>query len=318
MMALVGGRMKRPDAKALLGGDLGQALAPHAEARKAAIKRFKVLGIAGIAAGVIVWQVLAWTGNEAAGGLGFMAFFALLVIAIVQTIKVGKQVSTALNDAFGEAIGLEHRKEADPRLYERAEQMHLLAEHTMEVFGEEWHGELYGRRFRLHALELKKSRGTSSSSTPRPVFTGFAMAIASKPSPSIFVIERKLADQDYADWPAPVVDGKTLVQLDSIDGCLEKDFIVWLDEPATRHLLTARFRRRLTEYIAAHPTDDIKTILSNGDLWFVIDRGHLFPIVSLGENDDATYIEQTGEIVCGFGEFASEMEEALWADEADA
>ena len=299
--------IERPDADALMAGELGQWLAGQNDARAAAkataAKRQKI-GIA--AACAVAFIIILIKPSEIGTALQFGFFVgaagfgwaALAKRPVINAIKGG------INGAIARALGLEYSAVVVPGpIFERAKAFALLPGYEDAACEDQWSGKIGEQPFTLHEAKLTEERGSGKSRRTVTLFQGQLLSIAfTRKFIGTTLIERQ---QEHRTWWGGARDhvevgGLEMKSVAMVDPRFEDMFSVWSDDGVeARYLVHPEYVERLIAVQTAYAGKNIRALFHGGELLVVIETENQFESGSLEASDDRALLEQT------IGQFAT-------------
>ncbi|MDE8654396.1 DUF3137 domain-containing protein [Novosphingobium album (ex Liu et al. 2023)] len=309
----------RPDADALLAGELGQWLAGQGDARaaaKAAAKRRRRWGFIG--AGVIFVAVLVFSGFDLGKALWFggavaaggWAWGEMAKQPVIAAIKGG------INGAIARALDVDYSPEATPgEEFRRASQFQLLPGHDASRFEDLWRGTVGDRSFQLYEAHLTRREGSGKNRKTVTKFRGSVITIGfARRFHGVTLVEREQTRRNWfglgSDKTELTFGDVTLQRCDMVDPRFEDQFTVWSNDPVeARYLVHPAYIERLVAVEQAYAGQNIRALFDGGSLVVLLETGNLFESGSIEAQDDRHLLERTITQFGALADLAAELNE---------
>ncbi|WP_296678938.1 DUF3137 domain-containing protein [Novosphingobium sp.] len=290
--------IERPDADALLAGELGQWLiaqnAERAEVkRKAAHARRN-----GLIAAAVLFVALALAGRIdwgfklafGAGALGF-AWAEWSKRPMLAKLKGG------INGAIARAIGLDYSAECEAgQTFDQSCLFGMVPKFDKSNFSDLWWGLVAGQPFTLHEARLTETRGSGKNRHTVTVFEGQILSIGfNRRFNSTTLIEPDNARRRFfvgAEKEQATIGGLDLGRVDITNPLFEDRFTVWSDDQVeARYLIHPEYVERLLAVEKAFAGEDIRALFHGGDLLITLKTGNLFESGTLDAGEDRAMVQ---------------------------
>lgn len=305
--------IERPDADALMAGELGAWLTSQNDERaavKAKAARIWKIGIA-VAGGVAMLIVLFGWGIELALKAGF--FVGIGGFGIAELAK--RPMLNKLKGGIAKALGLEYAVDVEPgQVFERAEQFEMVPSYDNAHFQDLWWGLVGGRPFSMHEAKLTEERSSGKSRRTVTVFEGQIMSIGfTRRFGSTTLLEPDGERRKFlvgAEKEQVTIGGMELERIDMVHPAFEDRFTLWSnDQVEARYIAHPEYVERLLAVEAAFAGKDIRALFHQGDLLIVLSTGDLFESGSLDAGDDRALLEHAIEQFTALAELAMRLNE---------
>lgn len=311
--------IERPDADALLAGELGTWLTSQnadRAAAKAKVAMRQKLAVAG--ACVVAFGYILINGRDIIGALqfGFFAGVAGFGWAALASRPVLTRLKSGINGAIARALELEYSASVTPgKTFERAKAFELVPTYDDDSHEDLWWGLLGPQPFTLHEAKLTEERGSGKSRRTVTVFEGSIIAIGfTRPFHGTTLIERKTEHRSWLGLGGAkeriTLNEVELAHVDMVDPRFEAAFSVWSDDGVeARYLVHPDYAERLTAVEQAYAGKNIRALFAEGELLIVVETGNLFESGSLDADDDRALVARTIEQFTALTELAVKLNE---------
>lgn len=292
--------IERPDADALMAGELGQWLSSQNDERaavKAKAARIRWWGI-GAACALAVVILLIWGDPFRALQFGFFAGAGVFGIAELAKRPMLNKLKGGINGAIAKALGLEYSVEVEPgQTFERAKLFEMLPSYDNDYFQDLWWGTVAGQPFTLHEARLTEEQGSGKSRRTVTVFEGSILSIGfNRRFQSTTLLEPDGERRKFligAEKEQVTIGDVPLERVDVVHPGFEERFTVWSnDQVEARYLIHPEYVERLLAVEAAFSGEDIRALFHEGDLLITLQSGDQFESGSLEPGEDRDLLER--------------------------
>ncbi len=309
----------RPDADALLAGELGEWLESqgHAreEAKRIAAKRRKWGFIAAGVVGVIVLLVsgfdveaMFWFGGFVAAGGWMWGEFAKQ--AVITTIKGG------INHAIARALDMEYSHAASAgEEFRRGCQFQMFPAHDKSQFEDTWRGNIQDRSFLLYEAHLTQREGSGKDRRDVTKFRGSVVTVGfARRFHGVTLVEREKTRKNWFGMGSDKTEltfGDVILQrCDMVDPKFEDQFTVWSNDPVeARFLVHPEYIERLIAVEQAYAGQNIRALFDGGSLVVALETGDLFESGSIEAADDRPLLQRTIDQFGSIADMAAQLNE---------
>lgn len=293
----------RPNADALMAGELGQWLASQSDARieaKRVAKKRRTMGLVG--AGVVFVLVLIVSGFdlEIAFWLGGLVGAGGWVWGEFAKAPVIKAIKGGINGAIARALDMEYSHEAaSGDEFRRACQFQMLPGHERAKFEDMWKGNVGDRSFQLYEAHLTSQEGTGKNRRTVTKFRGSIVTIGfARRFHGVTLVEREKSRKNWFGMGSDKTEltfGDVILQrCDMVDPKFEDQFTVWSNDPVeARFLVHPEYIERLVAVEQAYAGQNIRALFDGGSLVLALETGDLFESGSIEASDDRALLERT-------------------------
>lgn len=301
--------IERPDAAALMAGELGQwldAQEGERQAIKAKAARIWQIGLAA-AAGLVFLIVLTGGRIDTALKVGFFAGLAGFGLSEWAKRPLLKRIKGGINGAIAKAIGMDYAVDCEPgSTFARAEQFDMVPGHDNSSFHDLWWGLVAGQPFTMHEARLTEQRGAGKSRRTVTVFEGQILSIGfNRRFHSTTLIEADGARRKFlvgAEKEVCTIGGIELARVDITHPGFEERFTVWSnDQVEARYIVHPEYVERLLAVESAFAGEDIRALFHQGDLLITLKTGDLFESGTLDAGRDRAMVDQ---VIAQYGALA--------------
>ncbi len=308
----------RPNADALMAGELGQWLGAQDQARaeakaKVASRRFWAIGGAG-AVFLFAWIAFGsfTSGLQAAffvGAAGW-AWAEYAKRPVVTAIKGG------INGAIARALDMAYSAAVEPgESFERAKRFELVPGYERSSFEDEWVGSVEGHTFRLYEAKLEVERGSGKSRRWETVFGGSLIEVGfARGFHGVTLLEREGRHKTWfglgGERASLDLGDLRLERCEMVDPRFEDQFTVWSNDPVeARYLVHPEYVERLIAVEQAFAGENIRVLFCGGSLLIALESGNLFESGGLEASDDRRLLEQSIEQFGTLADLAARLNE---------
>lgn len=292
--------IERPDAAALMAGELGQWLsAQNADRAAAKAKAARIWTMALVAAcGVAVVVFLASGRVGPALQFGFFVGAGGFALSEWSKRPVLNRLKGGINGAIAKALELDYSVECQPgKTFERAKQFDMVPGYDDSSFNDLWWGLVAGQPFTLHEAKLTEQRGSGKSRHTVTVFEGQILSIGfNRRFQSTTLVEPDGERRRFlvgAEKEQAAIGGIDLGRVDITNPGFEDRFTVWSnDQVEARYIIHPEYVERLLAVEQAFAGEDIRALFHDGDLLITVKTGNLFESGSLDAADDRALLDQ--------------------------
>lgn len=289
----------RPDAQALMAGELGQWLAAQEGERQAVKAKARHIWQYGVAfAAGLVFLIVAVGGSiETALKVGFFVGLAGFGLSEWAKRPLLKRIKGGINAAIAKAIGMDYAVDCEPgSTFERAKQFDMVPGYDNSRFQDLWWGLVAGQPFTMHEARLTEVRGSGKSRREVVVFEGQILSIGfNRRFHSTTLIERDGARRRFfvgAEKEQCSIGGLDLGRVDITHPGFEDRFTVWSnDQVEARTIIHPEYVERLLAVEQAFAGEDIRALFHGGDLLITVKTGDLFESGTLDAAQDQAMVE---------------------------
>lgn len=292
--------IEKPDADALLAGDLGRWLTAQNVERGEVARKARKARTTGFIAAAVVFIVLAVFG-QVEWGFKIGAGCAMLGLGWAEWSKrpMLKKLKGGINGAIARALGLEYSVECTPgQTFERARAFEMLPGYDNSSFQDLWWGVVGTSPFTLHEACLTEQRGSGKNRRTVTVFEGSIMALGfTRAFTGTTVIEPNGERRKFligGEKETATIGGIELGRVDLVDPRFEERFTVWSnDQVEARYLVHPEYVERLLAVEQAFSGQDIRALFHQGELLITLKTGDLFESGSLDASEDRVLLERS-------------------------
>lgn len=309
--------IERPDADALMAGELGKWLASQnadRAAAKATARKIQRYAIAAACAVAIIYVLIK--PSDIFGGLqfGFFVGMAGFGWAALSSGPVVARIKGGINGAIAKALELEYSASVTPgEAFERAKAFELLPGYDNSSFEDLWWGTLGTQPFTLHEARLTEERGSGKNRRTEVVFNGSIMTVGfTRPFLGTTLIERDKRHRGLFGGTKESIElnGIMLNAVTMVDPRFEDAFSVWSsDGVEARYLVHPDYAERLIAVEQAYAGENIRALFHDGDLLLVLESGDMFESGSLDADRDRALLERTINQFTALAELAARLNE---------
>lgn len=309
--------IERPDADALMAGELGTWLTAQNDERaavKAKAARIWKIGIAA-AGGVAMLCVLLGWGIDLGLKLGFFIGVGGFGIAELAKRPMLNKLKGGINGAIAKVLGLEYAVDVEPgQVFDRAKQFEMVPSYDNAHFQDLWWGLVGGRPFTMHEAKLTEQRGSGKSRRTVTVFEGQIMSIGfTRRFSSTTLLEPDGERRKFligAEKEQITIGDVAMERIDMVHPQFEDRFTLWSnDQVEARYIAHPEYVERLLAVEAAFSGKDIRALFHQGDLLIVLSTGDMFESGSLDAEDDRTLLATAIEQFAALAELAMRLNE---------
>ncbi|MFM5906750.1 MAG: DUF3137 domain-containing protein [Novosphingobium sp.] len=275
----------RPDADALMAGELGQWLAGQNDSRAAAKARAAKIrnwGIIAACAIAVVIVLVSGSGGMAAQ-FGFFIGMGGFGLAELSKRQVTNTIKDGINGAIARALDLEFSVEAIPGdEFALAKSFDMLPRYDRENFEDRWQGRIGDQHFLLYQVRLEEKRSNGKSTTWVDVFNGSLIDIGfARRFHGVTLVERAGRRRSFfgllGDKDAIELGGYSLARIDLVDPRFQDMFAVWSnDQVEARYLVHPEYVERLMAVEQAFAGEKIRALFIEGRMIILLESGDLF------------------------------------------
>ena len=308
--------IERPDADALMAGELGQWLNAQNDERaavKAKAARIRNTGLL-IAAGIAFLATLFWS-LKAGFKIGFVVGAGAFGLAEWSKRPMLNKLKGGINGAIAKALGLEYSVSCEPgHTFEWACQFEMVPSHDDSHFQDLWWGLVGGRPFTMHEAKLTEQRGSGKNRRTVTVFEGQIMSIGfNRRFHATTLLEGDGERRKFfigGEKEKATIGGIELGRVDMVNPDFEARFTLWSnDQTEARYLAHPEYLERLLAVETAFAGENIRALFHQGDLLIVLQTGDLFESGSLDSQDDRVLLGQAIEQFSALAELALKLNE---------
>ena len=299
--------IEKPDADALLAGDLGRWLTAQNVERGEVARKARKARTTGIIVAGVAFVVLAALGKV---DWGFKIGFGCAVIGFAwaewSKRPMLNKLKGGINGAIARALGLDYSVECTPgQTFARAKAFALVPAHDRSTFQDLWWGVLGTSPFTLHEACLTEQRGSGKNRRTVTVFQGSIMSLGfNRAFTGTTVIEPhgERTRLFGGEHETTTIGGIEMGRVDMVDPRFEDRFTLWSDDQVeARYLVHPEYIERLIAVEQAFAGSDIRALFHQGDLLITLKSGDLFESGSLDAGQDRALLEQS---IAQFGALA--------------
>ncbi len=294
--------IERPDAQALMAGELGSWLSDQhhvrENARAASNKRFMFAIPALVLAGLAWFTFVSMVWNFRLFVFIAAAFFAL-AWAYKPRAEAVKRVKTGINQAIAQAVGLDYAEQREPGSgFDLARSFRMLPRHDRSNFEDFWSGEIAGHPFELFEAHLQERRQSGKNSHYVTVFRGAIMRFGfGTPFHGTTLLARDGEFRRFifgARKDSVTLGGIELGFANLAHPDFEDVFDLYSsDQTEARYLVDPVYCERLIAIEEAFEGSDIRTLFHGGEVLVVVELENMFESGSLDSDHDRVLLERT-------------------------
>lgn len=292
----------RPDADALMAGELGQWLGAQQGDRDAARARARKIQMWGIIAACTVAVVIVLFSGDVGAAAQFGFFVGAGGFGIAEWSKRGvtRTIKGGINGAIARALDMTFAVDVQPGPeYMLAREFDMLPSFDRDSFEDLWCGKLGTQQFQLYQAKLEDKRSNGKSTHYVTVFNGSLITIDfARNFHGVTLIERAGRRRSFfgllGDKDEITLGGLALSRIDLVDPRFQDLFAVWSNDPVeSRYLVHPEYVERLIAIEAAFSGEKIRALFHGGQMLIVVETGDLFESGGLEADRDRLLLEQT-------------------------
>lgn len=307
----------RPNADALMAGELGTWLAAQGDTRAEAKRKAGLRQKWGCVGGLAVFLLAALITRDGGDAIKFGGVVVAIGFAWGEWIKrpVIAKIKGGINDAIARALDMHYSAAVEPGPeFERACAFQMVPSYDRSSFEDLWRGEVGDRSFQLYEADLEERTGGKNESW-RTVFGGSVITVGfARRFLGTTLIERAGRRKSFfglgGEKEEITLNDVLLHRVDMVDPRFADEFAVWSDDGVeARYLVHPEYIERLLAVEQTFAGENIRALFCGGELLILIESGNLFESGSIDASDDRTLLQKSIDQFGTLADLAAKLNE---------